>query len=215
MDLNTFDKVAQFSQGSLAIDPASFYREFEKVKDGRGEKGKAFPLPFVLTLIMLSKMAGQTKMSGIIDWVKERESSLRKILNWPKDFPVHYTYNDVLAKCDEQDLITAIESVLRKARAVEKCADEPSRLVSQDYEGDNLIHRAADGKIMKGTLKHAKEDQPPVHLFGLYECETGLLVAQVEVKGKENEKSAGKVLLDPKYIKWCIITSDAMFSFRE
>jgi predicted transposase YbfD/YdcC len=215
MDLSTFDEVAQFSQGSLAIDPSSFYREFEKVKDGRGEKGKRFPLPFVLTLIMLGKMAGQTKMSGIIDWVKERESELRKILNWPKDFPVHSTYDDVLAKCDEQDLIKAIESVIQKARAVEKCVDEPSRLVSQDYEGDNLIHRAADGKIMKGTLKHAKEDQPPVHLVGLYECETGLLVAQVEVKSKENEKSAGKVLLDPKYIKGCIITSDAMFSFRE
>lgn len=146
MDLSTFDEVAQFSQGSLAIDPSSFYREFEKVKDGRGEKGKRFPLPFVLTLIMLGKMAGQTKMSGIIDWVKERESSLRKILNWPKDFPVHSTYDDVLAKCDEQDLIKAIESVIRKARAVEKCVDEPSRLVSQDHEGDNLIHRAADGK---------------------------------------------------------------------
>jgi predicted transposase YbfD/YdcC len=68
---------------------------------------------------------------------------------------------------------------------------------------------------MKGTLKHASEDQPPVHLVGLYECETGILVAQVEVKSKENEKSAGKVLLDPLYIKGCIITSDAMFSFRE
>ena len=81
MDLGTFDEVAQFSQGPLAIDPSSFYREFEKVKDGQGEKGKRFPLPFVLTLIMLGKMAGQTKMRGIIDWVKERESSLRKILN--------------------------------------------------------------------------------------------------------------------------------------
>jgi hypothetical protein len=215
MDLSTFDGVEQFKQGSLAIDPASLYREFEKVKDGRGKKGIRFPLPLVITLIMLGKMAGQKKISGIIGWVKERESELRKILNWPKKFPVHSTYDDVLAKCDEQGLIKAIESVIRKARAAEKCGDEPSRLVAGAHKGENLIHRAVDGKVMKGTLKHAQEDQPPVHLVGLYECETGLLLAQVEVKSKENEISAGKILLDPKYVKGCIITSDAMFSFRE
>jgi predicted transposase YbfD/YdcC len=215
MDLSTFDEGVQFNQGSLAISPASLYREFEKVKDGRGKKGRRFPLPFILTLIMLGKMAGQKKISGIIDWIKEREVPLRKLLNWPKDFPVHSTYDDVLAKCDEQDLIKAIESVIRKARATEKSGGKPSQLVAQDHERENLVHRAADGKVMKGTLKHANEVQPPVHLVGLYECETGLLVAQVEVKSKENEKSAGKVLLDPKYVKGCIITSDAMFSFRE
>ena len=112
MDLSTFDEGAQFSQGSLAISPASFYREFEKVKDRRGKKGRRFPLPFVLTLLMLGKMAGQKKISGIVDWVKEREIPLRKLLKWPKGFPVHSTYDDVLAKCDEQDLIKAIESVI-------------------------------------------------------------------------------------------------------
>lgn len=215
MDLSTFDEVAQFSQGSLAIDPASLYKEFEKVRDGRGKKGVRFPLPFVITLIMLGKMAGQKKISEIIGWVKEREAPLRKLLNWPKAFPVHSTYDDVLAKCNEQDLIEAIESVIRKARAMEKCGDEPSRLVAEAHEGESLVHRAVDGKVMRGTLKHAREDQPPVHLVALYECETGILVAQIEVRTKENEISAGKVLLNPLYIKGCIITSDAMFSFRE
>jgi predicted transposase YbfD/YdcC len=215
MNISTFNKIAQFSQGSFAIDPASLYREFEKVKDGRGKKGRRFPLPFILTLIMLGKMAGQTRISGIMDWVKARRVPLKKMLNWPREFPAHSTYDEALAKCDEQDLIKAIESVIRKARAVEKCGDEPSRLVTQAYEGDNLVQRAVDGKTMKGTLKHTEDDQPPVHLVSLYECETGILVAQVEVKDKENEKSAGKILLDPLYVKGCIITSDAMFSFRE
>jgi predicted transposase YbfD/YdcC len=215
MNISTFNERAQFSQGSFAIDPASLYREFEKVKDGRGKKGRRFPLPFILTLIMLGKMAGQTRISGIMDWVKARRVPLKKMLNWPREFPAHSTYDEALAKCDEQDLIKAIESVIRKARAVEKCGDEPSRLVTQAYEGDNLVQRAVDGKTMKGTLKHTEDDQPSVHLVSLYECETGILVAQVEVKDKENEKSAGKTLLDPLYVKGCIITSDAMFSFRE
>jgi predicted transposase YbfD/YdcC len=215
MDISTFDEVAQFSQRSLAIDPASLYREFESVRDGRGKKGVRFPLPFVLTLIMLGKMAGQKKISGIIAWVKEREKPLRNLLNWPKDFPVHSTYDDVLAKCNEQDLIEAIERVIRKARAEDKRSEEKSQVVAEAHEGESLVHRAVDGKVMRGTLKHANENQPPVHLVGLYECETGILVAQIEVRTKENEISAGKILLNPLYIKGCIITSDAMFSFRE
>lgn len=201
MDLSTFDEVAQFSQGSLAIDPASLYRELEKVRDGRGKKGVRFPLPFVLTLIILGKMAGQKKISGIIAWVKEREVPLRKLLNWPKDFPVHSTYDDVLAKCNEQDLIEVIESVIRKARAADKYDDEKRQLSAEAPEEEKLVHRAVDGKVMRGTLKHANENQPPVHLVGLYECETGILVAQIEVRTKENEISVGKILLNPLYVK--------------
>jgi hypothetical protein len=101
-------------------------------------------------------MAGQKKISGIIDWVKEREKPLRKLLNWPKDFPVHSTYDDVLAKCDEQDLIKAIEGVIQKARAIEKCGDEPSRLVAEAHEGENLVHRAKDLESNEGNIETCK-----------------------------------------------------------
>jgi hypothetical protein len=67
MNLSTFDEGAQFGQESLAIDPASLYREFEKVKDGRGKKGIRFPLPFVLTLIM----------RGIDGWSEENQRNNR------------------------------------------------------------------------------------------------------------------------------------------
>src|SRR4051812_25471211 len=100
MDLSTFDRVEQFKQGSLAIDPTSLYREFEKVKDGRKEKGKRFPLPLILTLVMMGKMAGQTKVSRIIYWVEENKIELKKLLNWPRKLPGRWAYDDALAKCD-------------------------------------------------------------------------------------------------------------------
>jgi predicted transposase YbfD/YdcC len=212
MDLSTFDGVGQFSQGSFAIDPASLYTEFEKVKDGRGKKGKRFPLPLILTLVMMGKMAGQTKMSRIIYWVEEKKTELKKLLNWPRKFPGRSAYDDALAQCDSQGLIKAIEGVIRKARSIDNNKEETRHSMSED---DGLVHTAVDGKVLKGTLKHGRDDRPPVHLVSLYECETGLLVAQIEVKDKENEKSAGKVLLDPLYVKGRIITADAMFSFRE
>ena len=73
MYLNTFDEVEQMGQESVTIHAASLYSEFEKVKDGRGKKGKRYPLPLILTLLLLGKMAGETTINGIVDWIKERE----------------------------------------------------------------------------------------------------------------------------------------------
>ena len=95
MDLSTLDQVEPLEAGSLAREEESLYREFEKVKDGRKAKGKRYPLAFVLTLVLLGKMAGQKSISGIRDWVEAREKHLRKKLNWWKGFPVNTTYTDI------------------------------------------------------------------------------------------------------------------------
>jgi predicted transposase YbfD/YdcC len=75
---------------------------------------------------------------------------------------------------------------------------------------DNLIHTAMDGKTLRGTCGHAKEDQPPVHLLSFYECESGIVLAQQAVKSKENEITAAAALLSPLLVKGRIIRADAM-----
>jgi DDE family transposase len=131
VNLTIFDDGEQVDQEALAVDAASLYRAFEQVKDGRKSKGKRYPLALLLTLILLGKMAGETKLDGIIDWVNERQKEIKKLLNWPKGFPVNKTYIDALSKCDHHEVARAIAQVLVKARAVEQCDDEPSRLLAQ------------------------------------------------------------------------------------
>jgi predicted transposase YbfD/YdcC len=67
-----------------------------------------------------------------------------------------------------------------------------------------------DGKVMRGTLGHAKEGQPSVHLLSLYACESGIVIAQEAVKSKENEITAATALLHPLLVKGRIISADAM-----
>ena len=210
MDLSTLDQVESRGTESVVIEEESLYREFEKVEDRRKAKGKRYPLALVLTLVLLGKMAGQKSISGIRDWVEAREKHLRKKLSWWKGFPVNTTYTDVLASCDPDEVVEVIKSVITKARAKEECDTEPSRLVAYKEEGENLIHTAMDGKTMRGTLHHASENQPPVHLLALYEVETGITIAQETVESKENEITAGKRFLDPVYVKGRIISSDAI-----
>src|SRR5258707_15638417 len=114
MYLIMFESVEKAASEGLVIDPASLYSAFEQVRDGRKQKGKRYPLPLLLTLLMLGKLAGETTVNGIVDWIKERQHWLRGQLNWPKRFPTNSTYSEALARCDGQQLVTAIASVLLK-----------------------------------------------------------------------------------------------------
>src|SRR5258708_37277592 len=116
--LTIFDHSEQIGQELLVIDEASLYSAFGQVKDGRKVKGKRYPLVFILTIIMLGKLAGEKNINGIVDWVKERKNLLKKNLNWPKGFPVNSTYSEALAHCDGQEITKVIAQVLLKARAV-------------------------------------------------------------------------------------------------
>jgi len=215
VDLSTFDQGKQIGQEVLAADAASLYRAFEQVKDRRGKKGKRYPLALLLTLIMLGKMAGETTIEGIIDWINERKGKIRKLLHWPKNFPSHKTYDRALSLCDHHEIAKAIAQVILNARSVEQCGDEPSRLLLQQVHGEeNLIHTAVDGKVMRGTLKHDREDQPPVHLLTFYECESGIVLDQFSVVKKENEYSRCLAILHPLLVKGRILTTDAGIGYK-
>ena len=71
--LSIFEAGEQVGQGSLVIDPASLYRAFEQVKDERKAKGKRYPLPFVLTVLLLGKLAGEKSINGIVDSRQRKE----------------------------------------------------------------------------------------------------------------------------------------------
>jgi predicted transposase YbfD/YdcC len=208
MKLSVFDEIEQGNQEALSVDASSLYRAFEHVKDGRKAKGKRYPLALLFTLLLLGKLAGETKLEGIIDWINERQPELKQLLNWPKGFPVQKTYTDALAKCDHQEVARAIAQVLVKARAGEQ-RDE------KEPKSDQLIHTAVDGKVLRGTLKHGRDDQPPVHLLSFYECESGIVLDQFVVNKKKNEESACKAILHPLLVKGRIISADAIFSCRE
>src|SRR6266566_5112491 len=110
MYLSIFELGDKVAAEALSIDPASLYSAFEQVRDGRKRKVKRYPLPLLLTLLMLGKLAGETTVNGIVDWVKERQGWLRAQLDWPKRFPTNSTYSEALARCDAQQIVTVVAS---------------------------------------------------------------------------------------------------------
>jgi hypothetical protein len=81
VDFSTCDQEAQLSLEPVEVEAGSIYKIFEKIKDKRKDKGKRYPLALILTLITLAKMAGETKIEGIVDWIDLRKKDLKKLLN--------------------------------------------------------------------------------------------------------------------------------------
>jgi DDE_Tnp_1-associated/Transposase DDE domain len=215
MDLTTFEQVEQVGQGSLAIDAASLYQAFGKVKDGRRKKGRRYPIELILTLVTLGKMAGEKTIEGVIDWVNERKKELKRLLNWPKVFPTNKTYTDTLAKCDYHEIAKVIAQVIVQARETKQYYDQSTQLTEQKKdEEETLTHVAVDGKALRGTRKHERENQPPVHLLSFYECESGIVLDHFSVEKKKNEYSTCVEILHPSLVKDHILTSDAGIGYK-
>jgi hypothetical protein len=153
MYLSLVETGEEVAAKGLSMDPTSLYCAFEHVTDGRKKKGKRYPLPRLVTLLLLGKLAGETTVNGIVEWIKERQAELCRQLNWPKRFPTNATDSEALARCDAQEFVTVIANVLLKARAVDQCGTEPSRLQAHKQE-EVLTHVAMDGKTLRGTLGH-------------------------------------------------------------
>jgi predicted transposase YbfD/YdcC len=214
MYLNIFETGEEVAPEAVSIDPASLYRAFEQVTDGRKPKGKRYPLPLLLTLLMLGKLAGETTVNGIVEWIQERQAWLRAQLRWPKRFPTNSTYSEALARCDAQQIVTVIAGVVLKARAGEQHASESSRSAACQPQ-ETLMQVAMDGKPLRGTLGHQSEGQPSVHLLSFYDCQGGIVLSQRAVRRKENEISAAAALVHPALVKGRLISTDAMHTQKK
>lgn len=246
--------LAASSEPRGEIEPQSFYRGLEQILDGRKARGKQYPLPLLLTLICLAKLAGETTISGVVDWTRNRAGLLRQQLDWVRGFPTNSTYTYALARTDAEQVVQVIAQVLIRARA-EQEEEKGSRAISQ---------LAMDGKAMRGTWSQEKKEQekkraeekkqkkqeaakgkkgkkksqeqtgaasstehpeeeptevlehgPSVHLLSLYECRSGIVLAQRSIGRKENEISAAAALMHPALVKGRLISADAMHTQKK
>lgn len=117
MNLTICDSLLPGTPTPLPIDPQSLYAALEQVKDGRKRRGKRYPLALIFTLLLLGKLAGETTILGVVEWVKWREAWLKKQLDWLRRFPSPATYTRALANCDAEELAHVVAQMLLKARA--------------------------------------------------------------------------------------------------
>ena len=195
---------------ALAIEAVSVYRACEQIADGRAKREVRYRVAFVLTLLLLGKLAGMTTPEAIAEWVRLRAEWLKQVLPLERaSFPCASTYRNVLRVLDAAQVNQVLSQLLIRAAAAKRCGEEPSRLMGQTGRAEH-VHVALDGKTLRGTLGHLAADQQKMHQVGLYETRTGVLLKEQVVGEKENELSQVSEFLVPLWVKGRLISADAL-----
>lgn len=215
MDYITLASEIELPPSLEEVDAHSMYAAFEQITDGRCKRGIRYPVALIVTLIVLAKLTGEPKLSGVSQWARLRGAWLNEVLHLQRtEWPAASTYTYVLERLDAQEVTRVVQQCLTRAETSRRCGEEPSRLATQ-AGAEQSAHIAMDGKTMRGTLGHEAPQQEAVHLLSLYEVATGTVLAQRAVQTKENEISAAPELVTPELLKGRIYSADAMHTQKK
>jgi hypothetical protein len=133
----------------------SIYEALQQVSDGRRKQGKRYPLPLILTYLLVAKAAGETTLQAIAEWIRLRADWWQQVLPQAGPcFPCAATYSNVLRAVDPVQLRQVLMDLLTRTRATDRKAGEQQ-------------HVALDGKTLRGTLGHLAADQKKMHQISL------------------------------------------------
>lgn len=178
----------------VVYDLGSVYEGFSKLTDKRKARGKIYRLETILMIIVLAKLSGEDKPSGIAEWGKNHGAEIVELLQLKKSqMPSVNTYRRMLA-----------DGV---------CQEEVERMVGKyNQRGEHGQVYGLDGKAVRGMRK--KEEEGSEYLLSVYDVEQGKVLAQVEVGRKENEITKAPKALKMVEIAQKVVTADAMHTHR-
>ncbi len=185
-------------KGAIAFDIGQLEKQCQKLVDTRAARGKIYPLSMVVVMLILAKLAGEDKPSGMTTWIRERQEQLWALFGWSRQRMVCLnTIRTIMSEVLKPD---DLEKVLRD-------------YLHQTYGGFTSRLVTIDGKTMRGTIP--KGLKRGVHLLAVYLPEEGVVLKQVQVGVTENEISAAAGLLAGIDLRGRIVCADAMQTQRD
>jgi predicted transposase YbfD/YdcC len=175
------------------VEIEGLYETLKPLKDQRNRRGIRYPLAVAVVMIVVAKLSGQDEVRGIAEWVKLRTHLFVDTLKGRQPrMPHHTTVSRILnTAVDMAELEAVVNGYLRShAKRAEKVA--------------------IDGKTLRGTIEAGHSQGQ--HLLSTYDTDHGLVMGQVAVGQKENERSAAAPLLADVDWQGRVVTGDAMFA---
>jgi predicted transposase YbfD/YdcC len=198
MDYTNLAPNQEIDENELVFDLGSLYHYFTRVVDTRKQKGKRYALSSLLVLMVLAKLGGEDKPSGITDWVAERAEQLKGMRILARDEPpCHMTYRRTLQHIVDAQAFDALIQEYHQQR----------------LETEQEIVLAMDGKTLRGTIPAG--EMRGTHLLTVYVPRQGLVLVQAQVDQKENEIVVAPQVLGQVNLSGAIVIGDAMHTHRE
>lgn len=210
MEYTTFPLIAR---DTVLLDPkalGSLYQAFQRLDDPRRARGRRYDLAFVLTALTLTKLMGETTLSGAVQWLRLRGDWVQAQFGLKRSsMPCQMTFCNILHALDTQQITEILADFFGRWEAQSRCGEEPSRLANLNGKQDHA-HVAIDGKTLCATTK----TEHTAHLLSWYEVHSGRVLAQQVVPEKHNEISAVAQMLCATLVQGRILTADAMHTQR-
>jgi predicted transposase YbfD/YdcC len=174
----------------VLYDLGSVYEGLSKITDKRKARGKIYRLETILMVIVLAKLSGEDKPTGIAEWGKHHGEENVKLMQLKKSqMPSVNTYRRTLAEV--------------------VCQAEVERMVGKyNEDGEHGEVYGMDGKAVRGMRK--KDEEGSEYLLSVYDVKYWKVLAQVEVGRKENEISKAPKALECVEIGQKVVTGDAI-----
>jgi predicted transposase YbfD/YdcC len=174
----------------VLYDLGSVYEGLSRITDKRKARGKIYRLETILMIIVLAKLSGEDKPTGIAEWGKHHGEEIMKLMQLKKSqMPSVNTYRRTLAEV--------------------VCREEVERMVGKyNEDGEHGEVYGMDGKAVRGMRK--KDEEGNEYLLSVYDVKYWKVLAQVEVGRKENEISKAPKALECVEIGQKVVTGDAM-----
>lgn len=204
MDGNTVLPAIEAVPSSHSIDPHSLFALFAQLPDGRQARGRRYPLPLLLTLVVAARLAGQPTLSGGAHWVRLRREWLRQHLPEVKQpWPCATTSSQALARVSAEMGLLQVQHFLQPS---------PPHQQAQAKRGQR--HLAIDGRTLRGTVGPTRPSHQRGHLLTVYDLSTGGVLAQGQVGQQENASRACVPLLKSLPLSGCVVTAEALHTQR-
>lgn len=171
-------------------------RVFCDVDDPRASNSQHL-LTDVLTIALMAVMGGCNDYPSMVEYARDKEPLLRKLLVLRAGIPSVSTLRRVLAAVDPKQL----------ARVLQKWMG----LLAGALAGKQV---ALDGKVLRRAFEHAWK-KTGVNMVTAWCVEDELVLAQQAVEEKSNEIPVVPQLLELLDIKGAVITADSMHCQRK
>jgi DDE_Tnp_1-associated/Transposase DDE domain len=203
MNYSIVNEARELAGWNAESEALSIYQAMMSLSDSRGKKGKRYSLALMLTYVLLAKLAGETTLQGIADWIRFRSRWLQNVLPETRaTFPCVATYSNVLRSVDPAHITQVLMDLLTRVRAETRAQDEQ-------------MHVILDGKTLRGTQGHLAEDQKKMHHVSLYEAKTGVVLKEHMVAEKEGEVTQRMAFLTPLLLQGRLMSADALYTLKD
>ena len=187
-----------FEAQGFIVDMGSLYDFLSRLEDRRNCRGIRYKLVNILAFVVLAKLAGEDRLTGISEWVWHRKEALAKAMGLKHpQAPHRTTYSRILGETLE----------------VEELEEAVGNFFASVPADGQLVQIAIDGKTLRGSIPGGRKRG--VHLMAAYVPGEGVVLAQVEVDGKENEIKAAPRLLEAIDLRRKVVSGDAMLAQRQ